>query len=238
VHLQRQEHLAAINNNPNLETADSRKWSTAKEVVWSFFGVHPQTELDDTLPGGAPNRLPKLPNEILVQILETITVCSATCFGLTCRTEYDLYKASYRRPPSSDELEIVKVNAYGITIETTTYLGLLLVDWSGFDAGFRQWQPKKAGYALATDPGRSIPIWHFLLKDTYGEHPMSQDSGGLSQDTKLFLRYHDYYIMLIDETFHQPTPRSKTQKEWEREATEAVIQDRQRRLDQNELIEF
>jgi len=54
----------------------------------------------------------------------------------------------------------------------------------------------------------------------------------------LYLRYQDYHIMHIDGTFYLPYPRNNTKDEWEREARQMVVRDRERHPDKWAWIEF
>jgi hypothetical protein len=258
--------------------------------------------------------LNKIPSEILILIFEKLSVCSATCFGLTCHSVYDIWmKYIYRGPVSLDELEESTVewtimstkhvnqgpvflhNTYLKTVQKKndtstnpyaaldteaaghftalgmkhdldpevgqkgfheledisdelsvvatkhTCLGYLLSDWRGIGPRFRLWRPDIMFFELRSEV--SLPAWHFVPRGTYGEQPVQKRAAGLcwrdfSLDSRLFLRYQDYHLMHIEDTFHLPNPRNMSGEEWELKAIDAIDQDREQHDNQSEWIKF
>lgn len=229
-----------VDNIPNLETPGSNNYRSYDELPWSHYGVHPQIDTHGVISSNASYQLMKLPNEILFQILENATVCSATCFGLTCHTNYSLFKTIYPHPIYLDELDRIKVITYeGAETDFTICLGLLLADWSGIGSRFRLLEPKLTPAFHRADA--LVSKWHFLPKETFGsilERSVFPDIGGLDKDTRLYLRYQDYALMEIDGSCHLPNPWNRVEKEWEREAMDLIVRDRRRHVEQGEWIGF
>ena len=185
--------------------------------------------------------LNKMPSEILILIFEKLSVCSATCFGLTCHSVHDIWmKHIYRGPVSLDELEESTVE-WTIMSTKHTCLGYLLSDWRGIGPRFRLWRPDIMFFELRSEV--SLPAWHFVPRGTYGEQPVQKRAAGLcwrdfSLDSRLFLRYQDYHLMHIEDTFHLPNPRNMSGEEWELKAIDAIDQDREQHDNQSEWIKF
>jgi hypothetical protein len=292
------------------------KQQRAKEIFEESTQHIPELEMqgaqkESTSPSLLLN---KMPSEILILIFEKLSVCSATCFGLTCHSVHDIWmKHIYRGPISLDELEESTVeltimstnrvnrgpvflhNTFLKTVEKKndistnpyaaldaeaaerftalgmehdldtevsrkgqeleedisdarsvvatkhTCLGFLLSNWRGIGPSFRLWQPDITFFALHSEV--SLPAWHFVPKETYGELPVQKRAAGLrwrdfSLDSKIFLRYQDYHLMHIADAFYLPNPRNMSGEEWELKAIDAIDQDRERHDNQSEWVKF
>ncbi len=220
-----------------LEPHVSNNYSYEK-LLWCHYNVRPHISTHGVISSHASYQLMKLPKEILFRILENATVCSATCFGLTCHMIYYLFKTIYRHPIYLDELDTIKVKTYeGAETDFTICLGLLLADWRGIGPRFRLWEPKVTPAFLREDA--LVSAWHFVPKKTFGntlERSVSPDFGEFDKDTRLYLRYQDYALMVIDGSSLLPTPCNRAEKEWEREAMDIIVQDRRRYAEQGEWI--
>jgi hypothetical protein len=229
-----------VGNIPNLEPPCSNNHYSYEELLWCQYGVRPQIDTHGFISTDAQHQLMKLPNEILFQILENTTVCSATWFGLTCHTIYKLYKTIYPHPIFLDELDNIKVTTYeGTETDFTICLGLLLADWRGIGPRFRLWEPKLTPAFRREDA--LVSEWHFVPAETFGnilERSVSPYLVVFDKETRLYLRYQDYALMEIDGVSYLPTPCNRAEKEWEREAMDLIVRDRLRHVEQGEWIGF
>jgi F-box-like len=185
-----------------------------------------------------PSALLKLPNEILLLILDNLTTCSVTCFGLTCKRIYKLYKDKLHGPISLDELDFVTSAHPSLGLQSAghTCLGMLLARWRGIGPRFRLWYPQRSAYRaqLKHEPPQ---VWHFLPKATYGERVI-RGNDSISEDTDLWDRYMDYARMQQNGISYLPNPRNKTLIQWEREAIDAVVRDSERHENNRAWIGF
>jgi hypothetical protein len=183
-----------------------------------------------SLPSLSSPPLLKLPPELLLDIVDRSSACGATCFGLTCKKIYAIYKTKYSSLVSLDEYEFLILREH----EKSKYfgpLGKLLSNWRGIGPRFRNWQPQvfKPSFQRIR-----LPTWHFVPIAIYGEASNPRRFNDMDRsrlESDLYMRYQDYYLMQIDGQCYLPYPRNKTREDWEREATEAVLQDRERHVD-------
>jgi hypothetical protein len=229
-----------VDNIPTPEPYGSNNHYSYEEDLWCHFGIRPQIETHGIISPDASYQLMKLPNEILFKVLESATVCSATCFGLTCHTIYNLFKTIYPHRVYLDELDSIKVNTYeGNETDFTICLGLLLANWRGIGPRFRLWEVNVPRAFLREEA--FVSAWRFVPKETYGtilDQSVVRYSGQPDKDTGLFLRYQDHALMEIDGFIHLPNPWNRVQKEWEREVMDLAVWDRRRYLEQDEWITF
>jgi len=229
-----------VHSIPNLELNGSDKHYSYKELLWCHYGVQARTDTHGVISPDASYQLIKLPNEILFQIPENATVCSATCFGLTCHTIYSIFKTIYPQPVYLDELDSIKVKSYeGAETDFTICLGLLLADWRGIGPRFRLWEPKVTPAFLRDDA--LVSAWRFVPNQTFSdifERSVFPNFGEFDKETRLYLRYQDYALMEIDGVSYLPTPCNRAEKEWEREAMDLIVRDRGRHVEQGEWIGF
>jgi hypothetical protein len=165
--------------------------------------------------------------------LDTEAAGGFTALGMKHDLDPEVCRKGQELKDISDALSVVATKH--------TCLGFLLSNWRGIGPSFRLWRPDITFFALHSEV--SLPAWHFVPKETYGEQPVQKRAAGLrwrdfSLDSKLFLRYQDYHLMHIADTFHLPNPRNMDGEEWELKAVDAIDQDRERHNNQSEWIKF
>jgi hypothetical protein len=211
------------------EQTKNRLQSTEQEPIEHSVN---ETEIT-TLPSLSSPPLLKLSPELVLDIIDRSRACGATCFGLTCKKIYAIYKTKYPSLVSLDEYDflVLSVSPGNEKIEYFGPLGKLLSNWRGIGPRFRNWQPQVVKPSFQK---MRLPICHFVPIAIYGEASNPRRFNDMDRsrlESDLYMRYQDYYLMQIDGQCYLPYPRNKTREEWEREATEAVLQDRERHVD-------